>query len=158
MPTSAIHSIYQNMFRFLITHCDRIMNKTHMYDATEIFRTLSGHKKESFIKLGFYLLSFFYYLYRFALPFVKWFIKMVMTNRQLICLSGWSLPWFQRANKVAKGVVVALGYATIAMSYIVKVCKTHGLGYSANLRDKCLLRTNTWIRLFTHIRQHRKWW
>lgn len=35
-----------------------------MYDATEIFRTLPGHKKESFIKLGFYLLSFFYYLYR----------------------------------------------------------------------------------------------
>lgn len=42
----------------------RIMNKTHMYDATEIFRTLSGHKKEAFVKLGFYLLSFFYYLYR----------------------------------------------------------------------------------------------
>lgn len=37
-----------------------------MYDATEIFRTLSNHKKESFIKLGFYLLSFFYYLYRCA--------------------------------------------------------------------------------------------
>ena len=37
-----------------------------MYDATEIFRTLSGHKKEAFIKLGFYLLSFFYYLYRYA--------------------------------------------------------------------------------------------
>ena len=35
-----------------------------MYDATEIFRTLPNHKKESFIKLGFYLLSFFYYLYR----------------------------------------------------------------------------------------------
>lgn len=35
-----------------------------MYDATEIFRTLPGHKKESFIKLGFYLLTFFYYLYR----------------------------------------------------------------------------------------------
>jgi hypothetical protein len=43
----------------------RIRNKNHMYDATEIFRTLSGHKKESFIKLGFYLLSFFYYLYRY---------------------------------------------------------------------------------------------
>ena len=42
----------------------RIMSKNHMYDATEIFRTLSGHKKESFIKLGFYLISFFYYLYR----------------------------------------------------------------------------------------------
>ena len=44
----------------------RIMSKNHMYDATEIFRTLSGHKKESFIKLGFYLVSFFYYLYRCA--------------------------------------------------------------------------------------------
>lgn len=42
------------------------MSKNHMYDATEIFRTLSGHKKESFIKLGFYLVSFFYYLYRYG--------------------------------------------------------------------------------------------
>lgn len=32
----------------------RVMNKQHMYDATEIFRTLSKHKKESFIKLAFY--------------------------------------------------------------------------------------------------------
>ena len=52
------------MFRFLITHCDRIMNKTHMYDATEIFRTMGPQKNEVFFKLGFYLLSFFYYLYR----------------------------------------------------------------------------------------------
>ncbi len=44
------------------------MSKNHMYDATEIFRTLSGHKKESFIKLGFYLVSFFYYLYRCVHP------------------------------------------------------------------------------------------
>jgi hypothetical protein len=42
-----------------------------MYDATEIFRTLPGHKKESFIKLGFYLLSFFYYLYRFVHEFYR---------------------------------------------------------------------------------------
>lgn len=47
-------------------HSYRIRNKNHMYDATEIFRSLSGHKKESFIKLGFYLLSFFYYLYRYV--------------------------------------------------------------------------------------------
>ena len=46
---------------------DRILNNNHMYDATEIFRTLPNHKKESFIKLGFYLLSFFYYLYRCVL-------------------------------------------------------------------------------------------
>ena len=44
----------------------RIVNKDHMYDATEIFRMLQNHKKESFIKLGFYLLSFFYYLYRYV--------------------------------------------------------------------------------------------
>ncbi|KAJ7287256.1 cornichon protein-domain-containing protein [Mycena rebaudengoi] len=44
-------------------NANKIRNKNHMYDATEIFRTLPGHKKESFIKLGFYLLSFFYYLY-----------------------------------------------------------------------------------------------
>lgn len=35
-----------------------------MYDATEIFRTLNINQRECFIKLGFYLLSFFYYLYR----------------------------------------------------------------------------------------------
>jgi len=49
-------------------HPHRIRNKYHMYDATEIFRSLSGHKKESFVKLGFYLLSFFYYLYRYVRP------------------------------------------------------------------------------------------
>jgi hypothetical protein len=41
-----------------------------MYDATEIFRTLSGHKKESFIKLGFYLVCFFYYLYRMIVALI----------------------------------------------------------------------------------------
>lgn len=46
-----------------------MLSKNHMYDATEIFRTLSGHKKESFIKLGFYLVSFFYYLYRCVLSY-----------------------------------------------------------------------------------------
>lgn len=45
-------------------NANKVMNKNHLLDATEIFRTLSGHKKECFIKLGFYLLSFFYYLYR----------------------------------------------------------------------------------------------
>jgi hypothetical protein len=43
----------------------RVMSQSHVYDATEIFRTLPQHKKESFIKLGFYLISFFYYLYRY---------------------------------------------------------------------------------------------
>lgn len=39
-----------------VTFDDRVMNGRHMYDATEIFRTLPQHKKESFIKLGFYLI------------------------------------------------------------------------------------------------------
>jgi len=50
---------------------NKIRNKNHMYDATEIFRSLSGHKKESFIKLGFYLLSFFYYLYRMIVALIS---------------------------------------------------------------------------------------
>lgn len=31
---------------------NKVMTKQHMYDATEIFRTLGQHKKEVFIKLG----------------------------------------------------------------------------------------------------------
>lgn len=44
----------------------RVINKTYLLDATEIFRTLMSHKKESFVKLGFYLLTFFFYLYRYV--------------------------------------------------------------------------------------------
>jgi len=50
---------------------NRIRNKNHMNDATEIFRTLSGHKKESLFKMGFYLLSFFYYLYRMIVALIS---------------------------------------------------------------------------------------
>ncbi|PWN95836.1 hypothetical protein FA09DRAFT_344164 [Tilletiopsis washingtonensis] len=51
-------------------NANKVMNKNHMLDATEIFRTLSGHKKECFVKLGFYLLSFFYYLYRMIVALI----------------------------------------------------------------------------------------
>ncbi|ODV59175.1 cornichon family protein, partial [Ascoidea rubescens DSM 1968] len=44
--------------------------KNHLLDATEIFRTLSKHKRESLLKLGFHLLMFFYYLYRMILSFI----------------------------------------------------------------------------------------
>ncbi|CAO3648176.1 unnamed protein product [Mucor hiemalis] len=47
-----------------------VMNNRHMYDATEIFRTLSQHKKECFIKLGFYLICFFYFLYRMIVALI----------------------------------------------------------------------------------------
>ncbi|KAI8875845.1 cornichon [Backusella circina FSU 941] len=49
----------------------KVMDNAHMYDATEIFRTLSKHKKESFIKVGFYALCFFYYLYRMIVALIN---------------------------------------------------------------------------------------
>ncbi|KAK2463154.1 hypothetical protein APHAL10511_004809 [Amanita phalloides] len=48
----------------------KVFGKAHMYDATEIFRTLPAHKKESFIRLAFYLMSFFYYLYRMIVALI----------------------------------------------------------------------------------------
>lgn len=49
----------------------KVTDHAHMYDATEIFRTLSKHKKESFIKLGFYAVCFFYYVYRMVVALVS---------------------------------------------------------------------------------------
>jgi len=54
----------------VLFNANKVYCKSHMYDATEIFRTLPAHKKEGFIKLGFYLLSFFYYLYRMILALI----------------------------------------------------------------------------------------
>lgn len=48
----------------LVFNGDKIYKKAHLLDATEIFRTLSANKKESICKLVFFLLMFFYYLYR----------------------------------------------------------------------------------------------
>ncbi|KAH3668099.1 hypothetical protein OGAPHI_001853 [Ogataea philodendri] len=77
VPEAAVHAgltalflINGYWFTFLLNlpilafNANKIYNKNHLLDATEIFRTLSKHKKESFIKLGFHLLMFFYYLYR----------------------------------------------------------------------------------------------
>jgi len=44
----------------LAWNVNKVLNNRTYYDATEIFRTLPIQKKESFVKLGFYLLSFFY--------------------------------------------------------------------------------------------------
>eukprot|EP00834_Sanchytrium_tribonematis_P007314 NODE_644_length_5057_cov_0.295079.p4 type:complete len:132 gc:universal NODE_644_length_5057_cov_0.295079:1297-1692(+) len=42
---------------------DKYRKQQLMFDATEIFRGLPVHKKQAFVLLGFYLLSFFIYLY-----------------------------------------------------------------------------------------------
>ncbi|RDB25328.1 ER-derived vesicles protein ERV14 [Hypsizygus marmoreus] len=77
IPENAIHAFLALLFLLsgqwmafalnlplVAYNANKIMKKSHMYDATEIFRTLDTHKKECFFKAGFYLLSFFYYLYR----------------------------------------------------------------------------------------------
>ena len=53
------------------SYCDRIFENQHLLDATEIFRKLNVHKKESFIKLGFHLLMFFFYLYSMIVALIR---------------------------------------------------------------------------------------
>ncbi|ODV84697.1 hypothetical protein CANARDRAFT_200442 [[Candida] arabinofermentans NRRL YB-2248] len=77
VPEAAVHGVLSALFlingywfTFLLNlpllafNINKIYNKNHLLDATEIFRTLSKHKKESFVKLGFHLVMFFFYLYR----------------------------------------------------------------------------------------------
>jgi len=49
----------------------KVLTNNYTFDATEIFRSLPGHKKESFAKLGFFLLCFFFYLYRMILAIIS---------------------------------------------------------------------------------------
>lgn len=65
----------------------RIFENQHLLDATEIFRKLNVHKKvrrleeslqdstdvtqESFIKLGFHLVMFFFYLYSMIVALIR---------------------------------------------------------------------------------------
>ena len=45
-------------------HFLRWRENRHYFEATDIFRHLPYRKREAMIKLGFFLLSFFYYLFR----------------------------------------------------------------------------------------------
>ncbi|KAH3903348.1 cornichon family protein SCDLUD_000975 [Saccharomycodes ludwigii] len=54
----------------LFFNINKYYNKLQMLDATEIFRTLGKHKRESFLKLGFYLFMFFFYLYRMIMALI----------------------------------------------------------------------------------------
>lgn len=55
----------------LAYNVNKFLSKNHLLDATEIFRTLSRHKKESFLKLAFHLVMFFFYLYRMIMALVS---------------------------------------------------------------------------------------
>ena len=84
VPEAALHAILSLLFLlngywfvFLLNlpvlayNINKIYNKTQLLDATEIFRTLGKHKRESFMKLGFHLLMFFFYLYRMIMALIE---------------------------------------------------------------------------------------
>lgn len=77
VPKAAAHAIFSTVlllhgywFAFLLNlplilfNADKLYKNNYLLDATEIFRTLGKNKKESFIKLAFFLFMFFFYLYK----------------------------------------------------------------------------------------------
>lgn len=48
----------------------KIVNKQYLLDPTEIFRTVHKFKRETFIKLGFHLILFFFYLYSMIMSII----------------------------------------------------------------------------------------
>ncbi|CDO56543.1 similar to Saccharomyces cerevisiae YGL054C ERV14 Protein localized to COPII-coated vesicles [Geotrichum candidum] len=84
LPEAAIQGFLTIIFllngfwwSFLVTapvmafNARKIQLNTHLLDATEIFRTLGKHKKESYIKLGYHLLFFFFFLYCMIVALVR---------------------------------------------------------------------------------------
>lgn len=84
LPEAVLHAFLASLFLingywfvFLLNlpvlayNVRKFINKNNTLDATEIFRTLSKHKKESFLKLGFHIMAFFFYLYRMIMALVS---------------------------------------------------------------------------------------
>ncbi|CCH58772.1 hypothetical protein TBLA_0A09890 [Henningerozyma blattae CBS 6284] len=49
----------------------KISSRNYLLDATEIFRTLNKHKRESFLKLAFYAFMFFFYLWGMIMALIN---------------------------------------------------------------------------------------
>lgn len=84
VPEAAVHAFLTLLFLIngywlalvlnvplLAFNAKKILDNQHLLDATEIFRKLNVHKKESFIKLGFHLLMFFFYLYSMIVALIR---------------------------------------------------------------------------------------
>ncbi|KAK6534454.1 COPII-coated vesicle protein [Arthrobotrys megalospora] len=84
VPEAAVHGFLTALFLIngywlalvlnlplLAFNAKKILDNAHLLDATEIFRTLNKHKKESFIKLGFHLVMFFFYLYSMIVALIR---------------------------------------------------------------------------------------
>jgi len=52
-------------------HAKRFAERQHLLDATSIYPSLAERKKQSNIKLGFYCIMFFYYMYRMVYALVR---------------------------------------------------------------------------------------
>ncbi|KAE9971028.1 COPII-coated vesicle protein [Venturia inaequalis] len=91
IPEAAVHAFLTILFvingywlaillnlPLLLWNGKKIFENQHLLDATEIFRKLNVHKKvrspfvtESFIKLGFHLIMFFFYLYSMIVALIR---------------------------------------------------------------------------------------
>ncbi|KAK6528978.1 COPII-coated vesicle protein [Orbilia ellipsospora] len=84
IPEAAVHGFLTVLFLIngywvalilnlplLAFNVKKVLDNAHLLDATEIFRTLNKHKKESFIKLGFHLVMFFFYLYSMIVALIR---------------------------------------------------------------------------------------
>jgi len=84
VPEAAVHAFLTFLFLIngywialllnlpmLAFNAKKIYDNQHLLDATEIFRKLNVHKKESFIKLGFHLVMFFFYLYSMIVALIR---------------------------------------------------------------------------------------
>ena len=70
------------------------MTKKHLFDATNVVLTVKKHETEGLVKLGFYLLCFFYYLYRYGNRSAPAFrnARVVANDRRAAVASGVRLP------------------------------------------------------------------
>jgi len=97
VPEVAFHTILTLLFfltgfwfEFIVNaplvawHANSYINKKLYLDATSIFSSLNDEKKRSYIKLGFYMLLFFFYLYRLIYCLVKDVVIPQSTMNNLI--------------------------------------------------------------------------
>jgi len=84
LPEVASHAILTALYLFsgfwfefllnlplVVWHVHSFLNKKLNLDATSIFSSMDDAKKVSYIKLGFYMVTFFYYLYRLIYALVR---------------------------------------------------------------------------------------
>jgi len=57
-----------------------VFKRNYYLDPTQIFRTVPYHRRVGFVKLGFYMLTFFFYLYKMVYYLVKTYIS---TNNKM---------------------------------------------------------------------------